>query len=171
MDNRWDFAGSSVTSMLVHHDRAELPEDVQETLARHERDGTTADPAYEAACMVFYDRHVCRVAWPDGVRRSMEQLPNEVYLTMNGPSEFHCIGTLKDWDISGRLGEISVPTLVVSGRYDEATAAVAGQVHDGIRGSEWVVFEESSHMPHVEEPERFVEIVAAFLERHDPGVE
>ena len=41
--------------------RAELPPEVQETLLRHEAAGTTDDPAYEAAMMVFYQRHVCRL--------------------------------------------------------------------------------------------------------------
>jgi len=44
----------------------------------------------------------------------------EVYNTMNGPSEFHVIGVIKDWDIVNRLGDIHVPTLV-AGELDEAT--------------------------------------------------
>ena len=95
--------------------RADLPSDVQETLLKHEQAGTTDDPAYEEACLVFYNRHVCRVPWSDSVSRSFAQMPNEVYMTMNGPSEFHCIGTLRTWDVTPRLGEIDVPTLVISG--------------------------------------------------------
>ena len=149
--------------------RTALPAEVQQTLLRHEQAGTTDDPAYEEACRVFYDRHVCRVPWSEGVQRSFAQMPNEVYMTMNGPSEFHCIGTLKTWDITGRLGEIDVPTLVISGRHDEATPLIARAVHEGIGDSEWVLFEDSSHMPHEEEPERFGEVVGAFLARRDPG--
>ena len=37
----------------------------------------------------------------------------------------------------------------------------------GIAGSEWVVFEESSHMPHVEERERYMQVVGDWLARHD----
>jgi L-proline amide hydrolase len=44
--------------------------------------------------------------------------------TMNGPSEFHVIGSLKHWDITGRLREITTPTLLVSGRYTEATPLI-----------------------------------------------
>jgi L-proline amide hydrolase len=40
-----------------------------------------------------------------------------------------------------------------------------GEIHERIPGSEWVLFEESSHMPHVEEPERCLAAVEAFLER------
>ena len=143
--------------------RAELPPDVQATLLEHEQAGTTDDPAYEEACLVFYNRHVCRVPWSESVTRSFAQMPNEVYMTMNGPSEFHCIGTLRTWDVTPRLGEITIPTLVISGRYDEATPRISQEVSDGIPGSEWVLFEESSHMPHEEEPERFRQVVGDFL--------
>jgi hypothetical protein len=49
-------------------------------------------------------------------------------------------------DVAGRL-----PLLVVHG------------------GPGWVVFEESSHMPHLEEPERFLDVVGAFLRRVEEG--
>ncbi|MDQ6908468.1 MAG: proline iminopeptidase-family hydrolase [Chloroflexota bacterium] len=148
--------------------REALPPDIQRTLLKHEADGTTDDPAYEDAMMVFYQRHVCRLAeWPEYVDRSFEKLSEnpEVYYTMNGPSEFHVTGTLKTWDITARLGEIRAPTLVLSGRYDEATPAIHETVHRGIPGSESVYFEESAHMCHVEEPERFRQVVGDFLAR------
>jgi L-proline amide hydrolase len=149
--------------------RADLPQDVQQTLTRHEAAGTTDDPAYEAAVRVYYDRHLCRIPWPDCVERSFAQMAEDptVYHTMNGPSEFHCIGSLKTWDITDRLHEISTPTLLVSGRYDEATPHIVEQIHTRIPGAEWELFEESSHMPHVEEPEGFLETVEAFLKTVD----
>ena len=149
--------------------REDLPADVQETLTRHELAGTTADPAYEAAVEVFYDRHLCRVPRPDCVKRSFDQMALDptVYHTMNGPSEFHVIGSLKTWDITDRLHEITTPTLLVSGRYDEATPLIVGQIHDRIAGAEWELFEQSSHMPHVEEPEAFLVRVEAFLQGLD----
>jgi L-proline amide hydrolase len=149
--------------------RLDLPPEVQETLTRHEEAGTTDDPAYQEAVRVFYDRHLCRVPWPDCVERSFAQMDEDptVYHTMNGPSEFHCIGSLKTWDITDRLHEISTPTLLISGRYDEATPHIVEQIHTRIPGAQWELFEESSHMPHVEEPEAFLERVEAFLKTID----
>jgi len=149
--------------------RADLPADVQETLTKHETDGTTDSPEYEAATRVFYDRHVCRVPWPDYVERSFAQIADDptVYHTMNGPSEFFCIGSLKDWDITDQLHEITAPTLLISGRYDEATPHIVEQIHSRIPGAQWRIFEESSHMPHVEEQEDFLETVEAFLKTVD----
>ena len=148
--------------------RADLPPDVQRTLLAHEAAGTTDDPAYAAAMEVFYHRHVCRLdPYPDYVQRTFDQLERnpEVYHTMNGPSEFHVVGTLKEWDIVDRLGEIRVPTLVTSGRFDEATPEIAGTVHRGISGSEWVIFEQSSHMAHAEEAARYRQVLDDFLSR------
>ena len=148
--------------------RKELPPAVQQVLLKHERAGTTQDAAYQEAMMVFYRRHLCRLnPWPEPLRRSFAKMMQdaEVYHTMNGPSEFHVIGVIKDWDITARLGEIDVPTLVISGRYDEATPALVEAVHRGIPNSEWVLFENSSHSVHMEEPERFLQVVSRFLDR------
>jgi proline-specific peptidase len=146
--------------------RAELPPEVEQTLRDHEAAGTTSDPAYANAVEVFYRRHVCRVdPWPDCFERTAAALSTDAYVynLMNGPSEFHCIGTLKDWDITERLHEIAVPTLLLSGRFDEATPAIVGAIHERIAGSEWIVFEQSSHTPHLEEPAAFNAAVRGFL--------
>ena len=146
--------------------RAELPPEVRETLRRHEAAGTTDDPAYQDAMMVFYRRHVCRLTpWPDHVERSFARMREEVYGTMWGPSEFHATGTLRDWDVTDRLAEISVPTLVTAGRHDEATPRLAETLRRGIPGAEVAIFEESAHLAHTEEPERYREVLTDFLAR------
>jgi L-proline amide hydrolase len=150
--------------------REALPPEVEATLRRHEAADTTDDPEYAAACDVFYRRHVCRLdPWPDFLVDAFSWIERDptVYGTMNGPSEFHVIGTLKDWQCKDRLGDISVPTLLVSGRYDEATPALQETLLQGIPKCEWVLFEESSHTPHVEEPDRFLDVVGDWLRRHD----
>ena len=148
--------------------RLELPSDVQQTLLKHEEAGTLTDPEYIAASRVFYDRHVCRVnPWPKEVARTFAIMDedNTVYRNMNGPTEFHVIGTMKDWTIEDRLNHIQVPTLVISGRYDEATPLVVKPYVDNVLGSEWVLFEESSHMPHVEERDLCMKTVSTFLNK------
>ena len=150
--------------------REQLPPEINAILLEHEAAGTTSLPEYQSAMMEFYNRHVCRVVPnPDYVQRTFTKLAAhpEVYFSMNGPSEFHVTGTLKNWDIISQLPKINVPTLVTSGRHDEATPLIAGTVHQGIRGSEWVMFEHSSHMAHVEEAERYKNVLASFMARHE----
>ncbi len=152
----------------VNRLRGELPPDVEATLRRHEDAGTTDAPEYQDAMMVFYHRHVCRLAeWPGYVTRAFDLLAQdpEVYYTMNGPSEFHVIGTIKDWDITNRLREITVPTLLISGKFDEVTPATVEIVHKGIPGAEWTLMEGCSHLSHVEQPERFMQLANAFFDK------
>ena len=147
-----------------------LPEHVQATIREHEAAGTTDHPDYADACMVFYRRHLCRLdPWPDDLTRSFQAMEDDptVYGTMNGPSEFTVVGTIRDWQVVDRLGEIAVPTLMVSGRHDETTPRLQQTLLDGIAGSRWECFEESSHVPHLEERERWLAVVDGFLSRHD----
>jgi proline-specific peptidase len=153
--------------------RADLPPDVQAVLDRHEAAGTTDDPEYEEAATEFYKRHVCRTEpWPDCVLRSFQFIAEHgvVYRTMNGPSEFHVTGNIRDWSVVERLPEIRVPTLVVTGEYDEATPAINKTVADGIPGAESVIYPGASHMAHVEDTEGYVRLLDEFLSRVEERV-
>ena len=150
--------------------REALPPEVQATLLRHEAAGTTRDPEYQAACAVFYARYVCLLdPPPPEVARSDAALAADmqVFEATNGPSEFHVIGTMRHWTIVDRLHAITTPTLLVSGRHDEATPATVQPFFDNIPDARWEIFENSSHSPHVEEPEPCLRVVGDFLRAHD----
>ena len=154
--------------------RTDLPPGVDETLKKHEEAGTTDDPAYTEACQVFYDKHVCRLSpWPQGVLDGFGKIDEDptVYHTMNGPSEFHVIGSIKDWSSTGRLGQIRVPTCVVSGEHDEATPALQVPLVEGIRAAgnevEQTVMAGCSHLPMWEQRDTYNRLVAGWLARHD----
>ena len=147
--------------------RAELPGELREALERHEAAGAYDHPDYHAAETEFYARHVCRIVPnPPEVQRSMDALVENptVYGHMNGPNEFRVIGTLKDWTVIDRLHRIDVPALVVNGRYDEATDECVQPYVEHISGARHHRFENSSHMPHVEERDEFMAVVGAFLD-------
>ncbi|MGI5472216.1 proline iminopeptidase-family hydrolase [Streptomyces sp. CA-132043] len=146
--------------------RAQLPPGVNETLLRHEAAGTTSSDEYYEAMTPFYEKHVCRLKpWPRDYQASFYEVYNDptVYFTMNGPSEFHVIGTLRDWSVEPHLPNIAVPTLLISGRHDEATPVTVQPYQDLIPDVRWELFEESSHLPHLEEPELFQEVMTGYL--------
>lgn len=150
--------------------RGLLPEDVQHTLEQHEAAGTTDSEEYQQAMLRFYERHLCRIVpFPEELQRTFDLLDEDptVYHTMNGPSEFHVIGTLQDWDITPRLNEIRLPVLVISGEHDEATPTVVRPLVDGLPNATWELIEGTSHSTHLEQPDRFLELVAGFLGTHD----
>lgn len=150
--------------------KADLDPVTQQRLDHYEALELYDAPEYLEAVQVFYDRHVCRVVPnPDEVQRSFRQLAEDptVYMTMNGPTEFHCIGSLRGWSVVDQVHQIAVPTLLLSGFFDEATPATVQPFADAIPDVRWRVFENSSHMPFVEEPETFDEVVTDFLNDED----
>ncbi|WP_348774020.1 proline iminopeptidase-family hydrolase [Micromonospora sp. WMMD714] len=148
--------------------RAALPPGVDATLRRHEAAGTTDSPAYKAAMMVFYQRHVCRCKpLPPELMATFMEINSDstVYHTMNGPSEFCITGTLRDYSLVDRLPQIDTPTLVITGEHDEVTPAAARPFADLVPGAHWEIVEGASHLPHLETPERFTELLTQFLDK------
>jgi pimeloyl-ACP methyl ester carboxylesterase len=114
----------------------------------------------------FARRHVCRLdPLPECVERGLAGRNRRVYRVMWGEQEWRPTGRLRDWDVRPRLPEIDLPTLITSGRHDICTPQLAETARRGIAGSEWVLFEESSHTAFVEEPERYRAVLIGFLDR------
>lgn len=152
----------------LHRLRDELPPEVRAVIERCETDGTTDSDEYGEAVSEFQGRHFCRLSpMPDPLARSFAKLGEapQVCETMFGTAQFDVTGTLNAWDVSSRLREIEVPTLLTSGRHDQMTPLVTRVIHEGIHGSEWALFEDSSHMAHLEEPAPYRAALLEFLER------
>lgn len=67
-------------------------------------------------------------------------------------------------DLRPRLGEISAPTLIVSGDDDFVTPVTAsGVLHRGIPHSELQVIARSGHMPYFEQPDAFFSVTRNWL--------
>ncbi len=153
-----------LASLVLNSTPTSAPRWAQETLRLHA--GLPPGLDDKAAEEEFKRRHICRLdPEPEVLARSRAKFGVQVYETMWGPNEFTVTGTLKGWDVVERLGEIRVPTLITSGRHDECTPTLVEPLHRGIPGSEWVLFEESAHMPYLEEPERYLQTVGDFLDR------
>lgn len=145
---------------------AGLPEDVQETILRCEEAGDFDSPDYANAMTAFYQRHLCRLdPWPESILRTFEKINLDIYQYMWGPSEFTVNGTLRDYDRTGRLGDIRIPVLFTCGRYDEASPASTEYFHTSLPGSELLILEHASHQHHLEKPEEYLSAVRDFLRR------
>lgn len=142
----------------------ELPEWAAEHMKQHEAAGTTDSYEYGEAYAEFARRHICRVRpYPPELVKSDQGMGLQVYNTMWGPSETHATGTLKDWTVMDRLSEIAVPTLFISGKYDEATPLQVERAQQQIPGSEWMLLDKSSHSALFEQPDEYLAAVTEFL--------
>ena len=86
-----------------------------------------------------------------------------VYNTMWGPNEFAPVGSLANWTIIDRLSTINVPTLVISGEYDEATTECQTPFVENIANVQQAIVTGGSHLSMVEEPEAYFSVIRQFL--------
>ncbi|KAI0321580.1 proline-specific peptidase [Amylostereum chailletii] len=143
-----------------------MPQEIQDTLKKHEEDGTMESKEFQDAMNIFYQKHMCNVnPWPQELIDSFDAMGQDptVYVTMQGPSEFTITGTLKTWTIEDRLHTITQPTLVLNSIDDEAQDECVGPLFQKIPRSKWVQFARSSHMPFLEEEERYLQVVGDYL--------
>lgn len=143
----------------------ELPEKYRNAIKRYEQVQDYQNPEYLEAVQYFYRQHVIRLdELPEPVKVSFEYAQKRrTYAIMNGPNEFTITGTIKDFDITDQLHKIRVPTLIITGKYDEVTPRIAEIMHSRIRNSRLVLFENSSHMPMWEEKDKYLAVIRDFI--------
>ena len=149
-----------------------LPQEMQDTIARCDKEGTTDSDEYKAVEMYYYTLHLCRVVpFPKELMETFEEADKDstVYTTMQGPNEFSATGTLKDFDITDQLHKIIEKTcpggiLVMNGRYDTvADETTQGFFYRPSCRTKWIQYGLSSHLPQLEETEKFVKDLGMFL--------
>jgi proline iminopeptidase len=144
--------------------KAAMPEPMRRTLKRYEAVEDYDNSEYKKAVEELYRRHVFRGAkYPPNLEASLNGFNPDVYWTMWGKHEFICTGNMRDWDVTNRLGEIRVPTLILVGRYDELPVELSQEMHRRIPQSTLTVLENSSHFGMFEEEERYLDSVYRFL--------
>lgn len=122
--------------------------------------------AAEARYMRRYSADVPTADSPEPLRRE-RKAGREAYVTAWGPNEFFPNGTLKNWNYTDKLPNITIPALIISGSDDLSTPLVAKTMADGIPNSQWELFAHSRHMPFVDEPEKYLTLLSDWLIAHD----
>ena len=75
-----------------------------------------------------------------------------------------CCNAVGKVDTTARLGQITVPALVIAGELDQGTpVAMAETLAGSIPGASLVVLKEASHLSAIEQPEAFAEAVSGFI--------
>lgn len=154
--------------------RRMLPDNMDELMKKYEASGDTTNPKYLECVDEFYRRHVCQVEPdPECLAESNAQMEDDptVYHTMNGPNEFHVIGTLRNWSVIDRLESISVPCLVLAGEYDEATPATWNPFVDRIPDVHSIIIPQASHCAHLEQESSFLARVGEFMSEKENAYE
>jgi proline iminopeptidase len=102
----------------------QLPPEVFKEIKAMEAAEDFGNPRYtELVMQHYYVKHVLHLPmteWPEFINRAFLHLNPNIYIYMQGYSEFGVTGsaTLKGWDVSTRLNELKIPTLMIGGKYD-----------------------------------------------------
>ena len=141
----------------------------QEAIEKAERTNDFSSEDYLKANDTFMLRHAGDVP-TDESKEPLRREKNrgaQAYLHAWGPNEFFPMGTLKSFDYTEKLHEITEPTLVISGADDLSTPIIAKTMYDEIPHAKWELFQHSRHMPFVDEEEKYKQILSSWLNEHD----
>lgn len=147
---------------------ATLPDSVQSVIRENERNQTFDSEAYKDAVDLFYSKFLRRKERTEAQRDTAGMyFGTNVYEYMWGPSEFTATGTLRNYDRVDRLDEIKVPTLLLTGEYDEARPETVRFFQSQIPNSEFVEIENSGHATLNDNPEAALVAIDRFLQKVD----
>lgn len=145
---------------------SKMPADLQDTIKKYEEIKDYNAPAYLAATDSFYARHLTRKTWPPLKTTDCENVPGfntDVYNYMWGPTEFTATGTLKNFDRTSDLDNITQPILFLTGEYDEARPETMYEFQKLSRDARVEIIEGAAHWTMIDQPEKVAEVIGGFL--------
>jgi proline iminopeptidase len=138
---------------------------VLDTIRMLEKKGDVQNPKYMELLMPnFYAKHILRLAeWPEPMQRSFNRVNNDLYVTMQGPSEFGIAGKLTNWDVSKELKTISVPTLVIGATHDTMNPKYMEWMSKEITGATFLLCSNGGHMCMYDDQQTYMSGLLRFL--------
>jgi len=123
-----------------------LPPETQAIIKNANETGKYDSEEYQKADAYYWSQFGLRTAKNDHVLDTVEVSGNGViYNYMWGPREFRCTGNLKNFDRTESLSEISVPTLFITGEYDEARPQTVKYFSELVPNSKFEVVNGAGH--------------------------
>ncbi len=120
----------------------------------------------------FYTKHILRMnleEWPDPVDRAFAKMNEDLYVIMQGPSEFGLSGRLENWDRKSDLKDISVPTLVIGAQYDTMDPEHMKWMSTQVQNGSYLYCPNGSHMDMYDDQETYFGGLIRFLKETDAG--
>jgi proline iminopeptidase len=153
----------------------QLDPDVLKEIRDLEAKGDYANPRYgELIYTHYYPEHVLRMPleeWPNPVNRAFANINSDLYVTMQGPSEFGVVGDakLKDWDRKEALKKITVPTLTIGGAHDTMDPKQMEWMATEVQQGRYLHCPNGSHMSMYDDQETYLNGLIRFVKDVDSG--
>lgn len=118
----------------------------------------------------FYAKHVCRLPkWPPSVERPLSQGNKQIYVLMQGPSEFGASGLLEKWDRKADLPKLAMPTLVIGATHDTMDPEHMRWMSTQVQNGSFLLCPQGSHMAMWDDQAVYVSGLIKFLRGVDAG--
>ncbi len=142
---------------------ATLPISSQRAVTKADATGNYGDPNYQKVIEQFYSLYVYRHPVKEDLDSSFATFNQDIYVYMQGPSEFTIIGTLKNYDATSFLPQLKVPTLFTVGEFDEVGPELIKDFASKVPGAQYTQFAGSAHMTPWDARDENVKVVREFL--------
>jgi proline iminopeptidase len=151
--------------------RSQMRKSLVDSLQRYEARGMYKDTTYQALVLKeYYNKHLCRLPeWPDPVNRAFKHVNDQIYVMMQGPSEFKTGGRLLHWDRSKDMGKITVPTLTVGAKYDTMDPNYMKWMSQQMPNGSYLYCPNGSHLAMWDDQQTFMTGVLSFIKNVDDG--
>lgn len=151
--------------------RSQMRKSLVDSLQAYETLGKYKDTTYQRLVFdEYYTKHLCRLPeWPDPVLRTFKHANEEIYVMMQGPSEFKVGGRLLTWDRSKDLDKITVPTLTVGAKYDTMDPEYMKWMSTQLKNGKYLYCPNGSHLCMWDDQKVFMEGVIKFIKDTDAG--
>ncbi|WP_075350445.1 proline iminopeptidase-family hydrolase [Algoriphagus marinus] len=153
----------------------QMPKEVFAEVMEIEKKGDFENPRYmELLGEHHYPQHVLRrpsAEWPEEINRMMGQVNPNVYVYMQGYSEFGITSgaSLEGWDVKDQLKSITVPTLVIGGTHDTMDPKHMEWMSTEVQNGRFLLCPNGSHLSQYDDPEHFFPGLIQFLKDVDKG--
>lgn len=151
--------------------RKQMRPSLVDSLLAYEAKGLYKDSVYQELVMSeFYRKHICRLPeWPDPVNRAFKHLNEEIYVMMQGPSEFKTGGRLLTWNRKADLPKLKIPTLTVGGKYDTMDPEHMKWMSTQVQQGRYLYCPNGSHFAMWDDQQVFMKGVIDFIRDVDEG--
>lgn len=143
------------------------------TIKMLEAKGDFENPKYMELLMPnFYAKHICRLPmeqWPEPMMRAFNKLNREIYVIMQGPSEFGVAGKLENWDRKSEIKNIKVPTLAIGAKYDTMDPEHLKWIADEVENGSFLFCPNGSHMSMYDDQTTYMNGLIKFMKEVDSG--
>ncbi len=151
----------------------QLPSEVLKEIRDLEAKEDYGNPRYsELIHTHYYTEHVLRMPleeWPNPVNRAFAHINQNLYVTMQGPSEFGIVGDvkLKNWDIKTALSKISIPTLTIGGAHDTMDPKHMEWIASEVQNGQYLHCPNGSHLSMYDDVENYFKGLIEFIKSVD----